>query len=132
MYNFLFWMLYQKNIKNGPTVARYNGAIVVAANIGIEILLLFDVIRKYFFDFYIKYKTGDINKFTAWIFIIGMMMGAYLYYTPARIERILEKRKDQYPFTSNNIVKALSIFFIPLVLLFIVVYYTDSKIFENS
>jgi hypothetical protein len=132
MYNFLFWILYQKNVKDGPGWGRYNGAIIVAINIFLEICLVFSLVRKYFFVFYEKHKTGNISKPTSFVIIVGMMAAAFWYYNPKRIEKILDKRKDQDPFSTLNILIALFIFFTPLILLFVVLYNTDPKIFENS
>jgi len=116
MYNFIFYVMYHRQLKmDGDKVfARYNGAFIVFFALLVHLVLLGAIFRKFYLhcygiDMYIN------NKAIIALFVIGFMILTCLYYNKKRAERVLSAySSDLDPVRSGNIVKVVSILFIPL------------------
>jgi hypothetical protein len=120
MYNFVFWVLYMANLKDGRGYGRYNGTIVVALAILIHILLVFTIVKRLFFheSYFTSFKEWFNNNKFAYLIILALF--AFLifrYYNYERIEKILKKRSSEsHPTKAINILKVLLIIFVPIIL----------------
>ncbi|MEO6638055.1 MAG: hypothetical protein ABIN25_07245, partial [Ginsengibacter sp.] len=48
MYNFIYYILYKHNLKDGKGSAQFNGSLIVAIALIIHMGLLLVIIKKYF------------------------------------------------------------------------------------
>ena len=120
MYNFIFWVLYQANIKDGKNSAKYNGVLIVLLIAVIHLFFLFIIIKIIFKEKFAAINDRNwYNHNKPFLFFIILFLGCllYFYYNNNRIIKILDKYKDEInPTKFSNIIKIALLLFIPVII----------------
>lgn len=120
MYNFIFYVLYKANIKDGRFTAKYQASLIVFLAILIHALLFFSILKRIFIkqfeasnisEWFNEHKAVYILIMIIFIFIL------YRYYNDKKIEKILNKYSNKPNSTkASNIIKVLLILLVPIIL----------------
>lgn len=124
MYNFVYYVLYKRNLKDGKGSARYNGSLIVAVTLMIHIGLLIAIMKKIFLSNvnwkYISEITKEYKAIEIMLIVL-FILSVFLYYTKTRSEKV-------FNYYSQNVkhkkltdgIKVLLIIFIPLITMMII------------
>ena len=119
MYNYIFWVIYQKNINNnkGEWLSRNNASGVVFFTVFIHIAFLISIIEKIIH--YKRNKNIKANRSLEVFIIIIFLLLTNLYYNKKRVIKINNRYSN---IEKNGYESAIvaSLVFIPL-LLFIII-----------
>jgi len=120
MYNFIFWVLYMGNLKDGRSYGKFNGVLIVTVTFVLHVFLVLAVLKKIFARQFEQSGIRDLfndNKSTFIIFIILMGVVISRYYNKNRIERILNRYSgESQPTKTINVIKVVALIIIPIVL----------------
>lgn len=121
MFDFVYYLLYNRNLKDGVSSARYNAALVVGLVIW-EYLIFVAILFKT-----IYFTREDNERSHHWyanykplvaVFYFLIVLLSYLYYNKPRIERLVAKYNKGEPFkdTGNKQLKLVLIMGVPVVI----------------
>lgn len=119
MYNYIFFVLYKHNLKDGKGSGRYNGSLAVGVALIIHIAMLLSLFKKIFPESGLFFNSFLSNKSTNIIFIILSFILVFLYYDSKRIEQIL-KRKENNNVSRIDFIKVILILVTPFILMTII------------
>src|SRR5881394_1496365 len=94
MYNFIFYVLYQANIKDGRLIARINGAMIVFLAMLIHLLFFSVVLKRIFTEQFEESGIKDWfneHKPIYGLILILLTFFVYQYYNYNRIDNIVNK-----------------------------------------
>lgn len=115
MYDFIFYFIYHQQINKGKskTFARFNGSLIVYVALLIHLFLLLEIIRKLFSS---KIDLGFLTKntFLEVILFAILIRLSYSYYTPKRIETIINKYEESSIIEDYGGLITICLIFIPL------------------
>src|ERR1017187_9870533 len=121
MYNFIYFVLYKGNTKDGSFIARFQASLIVFISLVIHFAFLAVIIKKISYK-YFEYLPLDIltkNKVIEIIIFLIIQFCIYFYYNPARIGKIMNKYAMKTSSVNNTII-TLVIIFLPLTLLILI------------
>ena len=117
MYNYIFWIIYKRNIENDKPewLSRNNASGVVFFASAIHIMFLIECLKKFWgIDVYIgfisEYKSISVIAILLCIFLV------YRFYTKNRINKICMRYSSKY---KGNGWLIAAIIFIPLIIIMI-------------
>ena len=119
MYDFIFFVLYRANLKDGEDSARYNGIIIVSLALLIHIIFVLAIIKEIFIK---QYQSTGItywfnhNRVVYIILLILFAFIVYRYYNSNKIKRVMNKYvNEDSPTKPSYIVKILLILILPII-----------------
>lgn len=120
MYNFIYYVLYSANIKDGKFTARFQASLITFFALFVHIALVLSVLKRVFRENY--ENSGMQSWFNSHKSLYLLIMAVFVfltfkYYNEDRITKILDRYKEEaYPTRPINVIKVILILLIPIVI----------------
>lgn len=120
MYNYIFWVVYNRNINRNKSkwLSRHNASGAVFFALFVHVIFVMECIKAIF-----KFKPSleflTINRVGEGIFFLLCILLTYLFYTENRIAKIVDSHSNDRKNGMLNGLIVLMLIFIPLCIIII-------------